>query len=332
MIREILHYGADVLHRPAQPVVEITADIHQLVDDLIQTMYAAPGIGLAAPQVGVPLRIFVVDLSVGRNAADLMTFINPEFVERDGMQLEEEGCLSLPGFNATVARPARAIVEGLDREGKQQTVEGTGLLAARSSTRWITSKAPYSSTGCEGFKRTSSSARSGSSRAPANGRRAADRLHGHTGLRRANTGAPARDAPRGGGRGDATGQATWTRSEGQRRSGKNAGGRTRPAHHPARAVARTGGRGGAPGMAPRSRRRCGIRQADTRCHADDPTPGHDQRARLSSAEISRSRADPVGDHQWRNGDGRDDHAGHSRARRRSDVREGRAADRLRRDE
>ena len=129
MIREILHYGADVLHRPAQPVVEITADIHQLVDDLIQTMYAAPGIGLAAPQVGVPLRIFVVDLSVGRNPSDLMTFINPEFVERDGMQLEEEGCLSLPGFNATVARPARAIVEGLDREGKQQTVEGTGLLA-----------------------------------------------------------------------------------------------------------------------------------------------------------------------------------------------------------
>ena len=129
MIREIIRYGADVLHRPAQPVVEITADIQLLVDDLIQTMYAAPGIGLAAPQVGVPLRVFVVDLSVGRNPAELMTFINPEFVERDGMQLEEEGCLSVPGFNATVARPARAVVKGLNGEGKEQTVEGTGLLA-----------------------------------------------------------------------------------------------------------------------------------------------------------------------------------------------------------
>jgi peptide deformylase len=129
MIRPILRYGADVLHRPAKPVTDITPEIQQLVDDMIQTMYAAPGIGLAATQVGVPLRIFVVDISVGRNPVDLMTFINPEFVERDGMQLEEEGCLSLPGFNATVARPARAVVKGLNREGEEQVVEGTGLLA-----------------------------------------------------------------------------------------------------------------------------------------------------------------------------------------------------------
>ena len=129
MIRPILRYGADVLHRPAANVTEITPDIQQLVDDMIQTMYAAPGIGLAATQVGVPLRIFVVDVSVGRNASDLMTFINPQFVERDGMQLEEEGCLSLPGFNATVARPARAILKGLDRDGEGRVVEATGLLA-----------------------------------------------------------------------------------------------------------------------------------------------------------------------------------------------------------
>jgi peptide deformylase len=96
---------------------------------MVQTMYAAPGIGLAATQVGSPLRIFVCDLSVGRNAAELMAFINPEFVEREGMQLEEEGCLSVPGFNATVARPSRAVVKGLDREGNEQIVEGTGLLA-----------------------------------------------------------------------------------------------------------------------------------------------------------------------------------------------------------
>jgi peptide deformylase len=96
---------------------------------MIQTMYAAPGIGLAAPQVGVGVRIFVCDISVGRNRADLMTFINPEFVEREGMQLEEEGCLSVPGFNATVARPVRAILKGLNREGDAYTVEATGLLA-----------------------------------------------------------------------------------------------------------------------------------------------------------------------------------------------------------
>ena len=129
MIRPIVRYGADVLHQPATPVGEITADIHQLIDDMIQTMYAAPGIGLAATQVGVGLRIFVADISVGRNPADLLTFVNPEFVERDGMQLEEEGCLSVPGFNATVARPQRVLLKGLDRDGQARTVEGTGLLA-----------------------------------------------------------------------------------------------------------------------------------------------------------------------------------------------------------
>lgn len=129
MIRPILRYGADVLHEPAAPVAEITQDIQQLVDDMIQTMYAAPGIGLAATQVGVPLRIFVADLSAGRRPGELLTFINPEFVEVDGLQMEDEGCLSVPGFNATVARPARAVVKGLSRTGEEQIVEGTGLLA-----------------------------------------------------------------------------------------------------------------------------------------------------------------------------------------------------------
>lgn len=129
MIRPILRFGFDALHQPAAPVPEVTPEIERLIDDMIQTMYAAPGIGLAAPQVGASLRIFVVDVSVGRNAADLLTFVNPEFVEREGMQLEEEGCLSVPGFNATVARPALAVVKGLDRLGKEHVVEGTGLLA-----------------------------------------------------------------------------------------------------------------------------------------------------------------------------------------------------------
>jgi peptide deformylase len=129
MILPIIRFGEQTLHHPAAAVAEITPDIHRLIDDMIQTMYAAPGIGLAATQVGVALRIFVADISVGRNPSDLITFINPEFVERDGMQLEEEGCLSVPGFNATVARPTRAVVKGLDRNGEPQTIEGTGLLA-----------------------------------------------------------------------------------------------------------------------------------------------------------------------------------------------------------
>jgi peptide deformylase len=124
-----LKFGESPLHEPAAEVRELTSDIQKLVDDMIETMYGAPGIGLAAPQIGVPLRVFVVDLSLGRKADDLIVFINPEFVEREGMQLEEEGCLSVPGFNATVARPMRAVVRGMDRSGAVRMVEGTELLA-----------------------------------------------------------------------------------------------------------------------------------------------------------------------------------------------------------
>jgi peptide deformylase len=129
MLRPILRYGERPLHAPAEPVARFDQALQALIDDMIETMYAAPGIGLAAPQVGVPLRVFVADLSVGRDPGQLIVMVNPEFVEREGTQLEEEGCLSLPGFNATVLRPARAVVRGLDREGREQRIEGTGLLA-----------------------------------------------------------------------------------------------------------------------------------------------------------------------------------------------------------
>jgi peptide deformylase len=129
MIRPILRYGEAPLHQPALDVAAIDDDLQRLVDDMIETMYAAPGVGLAATQIGVSRRVFVIDVSLGRNAQDLIVMINPVFVERDGMQLEEEGCLSIPGFNATVVRPARAIVRGLDRTGAERTLEGQGLLA-----------------------------------------------------------------------------------------------------------------------------------------------------------------------------------------------------------
>jgi peptide deformylase len=129
VIRPILRFGEPPLQARAADVGELTPDIQKLIDDMIETMYAAPGIGLAAPQIGVSLRIFVVDLSLGRKPEDLMVFINPEFAELEGMQLEEEGCLSIPGFNATVARPMRAVIRGLDRQGSTRTVEATELLA-----------------------------------------------------------------------------------------------------------------------------------------------------------------------------------------------------------
>jgi peptide deformylase len=129
MIRPIIKYGELVLHKSAAAVTDVTGDIQALIDDMVETMYAAPGVGLAATQIGVPLRVFVIDVSVGHKSGALLTFVNPEFVEREGMQLEEEGCLSLPGFNATVARPSRAVVKGVDRHGREQVIEGTELLA-----------------------------------------------------------------------------------------------------------------------------------------------------------------------------------------------------------
>lgn len=129
MLRPILRYGQRPLHTPAEPVTRFDADLHQLLEDMTETMYAAPGIGLAATQIGIPLQVFVVDLSVGRDPSQLIEFINPTFVEREGTQLEDEGCLSVPGFNATVLRPARVVVSGLDRDGQPRQMEGTGLLA-----------------------------------------------------------------------------------------------------------------------------------------------------------------------------------------------------------
>lgn len=129
MSRPVLRYGAAALRAAARPVEAVTGEVQALVDEMVAAMYAERGIGLAAPQIGVGLRVFVIDLSSGRDAGALRVCINPEWHERDGMQLEEEGCLSLPGFSATVARPARAVVHALNREGVPHTVGGTGLLA-----------------------------------------------------------------------------------------------------------------------------------------------------------------------------------------------------------
>ena len=129
MIRPITRHGGSILRQRACPVQKLTADIQRLIDDMIETMYAAPGIGLAAPQVGVGLRVFVMDVSSGRSSGDLHVMINPEMVIHEGVQSFEEGCLSVPNFQATVPRPKRAVVRGLSREGKSYEIEGTGLSA-----------------------------------------------------------------------------------------------------------------------------------------------------------------------------------------------------------
>ena len=128
MLRPIVKYGTASLQTPAQAVTTFDPSLHALIDDMIETMYAAPGIGLAAPQVGIPLRLCVIDLSSGARGADVIVLANPEFLEREGMQLEEEGCLSVPGFQATCPRPARVVVKGQGRDGQDVVLEGTGLL------------------------------------------------------------------------------------------------------------------------------------------------------------------------------------------------------------
>jgi peptide deformylase len=128
-IRPIVKYGDPVLHAPASPVERVDDQIRSLFDDMVATMYAAPGIGLAAPQIGVALRLIVIDLSVGEDPSQVIRLANPEFLEREGEQKHEEGCLSVPGFVGSPARPARVTVRGLDPDGCERVYSGTELLA-----------------------------------------------------------------------------------------------------------------------------------------------------------------------------------------------------------
>jgi peptide deformylase len=128
-LREIVKWGHPMLHSPSSPVSSIDGQIAKLFDDMVETMYAAPGIGLAAPQIAVPLRVIVVDLSVGEDPKQLIKLVNPEFVEKTGEQKHEEGCLSVPGYGGNPVRPARVVVKGLDLSGNERVYEGTDLLA-----------------------------------------------------------------------------------------------------------------------------------------------------------------------------------------------------------
>lgn len=128
-IRPILHYPEERVRAASQTVDAITDEILQLIDDMIETMYNAPGVGLAAPQVGVLKRVAVIDVTSGKDPEALIVMINPEILSTEGEENEEEGCLSVPSFTGSIKRAKVVEVGYMNRQGEQVTLSGEGLLA-----------------------------------------------------------------------------------------------------------------------------------------------------------------------------------------------------------
>lgn len=128
-IRPIVKFGAPELDTRSEEIEEFDSSLEELSRDMIHTMYAAPGVGLAAPQVGLNIRLMVIDITVGEDPNRLVVMANPELLEQEGEQREEEGCLSVPGYSGVVVRPAWVKVKGRDLKGEETILEGTGLLA-----------------------------------------------------------------------------------------------------------------------------------------------------------------------------------------------------------
>ncbi len=129
-IRTILHYPDKRLRTPGEPVTRFDDELRALIDDMAETMYAAPGVGLAAPQIGVSKRIFIIDTASGEDEpSDLRVFINPEFVATDGEILFEEGCLSFPGVREEIKRYEQVTVRAVDEKGEPFELTADGLLA-----------------------------------------------------------------------------------------------------------------------------------------------------------------------------------------------------------
>ena len=128
-IRTILHYPDKRLREKGQKITAFTPELQKLIDDMAETMYAAPGVGLAATQIGEPLQLFIVDIAAEDEPSDLRVFVNPEILERHDEVTWQEGCLSFPGVNEEIDRAARVKVRALDRHGKAFELEADGLLA-----------------------------------------------------------------------------------------------------------------------------------------------------------------------------------------------------------
>jgi peptide deformylase len=130
MIYPIVKYGQPVLEEQGATVTEFdTPELNKLLDDMFESMYAARGVGLAAPQIGIGKCIAVIDISTGEDAAQKIVLINPEIIKTEGSQTGEEGCLSLPTFRETVTRPQRVTVRAQDGKGKTFEMVGEDLLA-----------------------------------------------------------------------------------------------------------------------------------------------------------------------------------------------------------
>jgi peptide deformylase len=129
MIYPIVKYGQEVLERPGAPVTQFDGSLEKLVADMFETMYAANGVGLAAPQIGISLKLCVIDVSCGKDPNARLVLVNPEIIATEGEQVEEEGCLSLPDFRAKTPRPLRATVRAQDLSGTEFALSGEGLLA-----------------------------------------------------------------------------------------------------------------------------------------------------------------------------------------------------------
>src|SRR4051812_43040266 len=127
-IRSILHYPDKRLRVPGQPVDRVTPELSALIEDMKETMYAAPGCGLAAPQIGVSLRLFVIDTAADDEPSQLRVFINPEIVSRGGKVVWEEGCLSFPSIHEEIERASEVTVRALDEHGKPFELTADGLL------------------------------------------------------------------------------------------------------------------------------------------------------------------------------------------------------------
>ncbi len=125
----ILKYGAPELRTVSKPVDAFDAELEKLSKNMIETMYGSPGIGLAAPQVGLNIRLVTIDLSVGEDPTQLIVICNPEIVSSEGEQKNDEGCLSIPDFSDTVVRPLRVSIRGLNLKGDEVKYQGDGLLA-----------------------------------------------------------------------------------------------------------------------------------------------------------------------------------------------------------
>lgn len=129
MIRPIVKFGAAVLEQPTRFVEKFDAELAKLTEDMFESMYAARGVGLAAPQIGLSLNLAVVDVTTGKNPEAKLVLANPVIVTSEGEQREEEGCLSIPGFRGNVLRPAFVTVRAQDVTGKEYEMKGEGLLA-----------------------------------------------------------------------------------------------------------------------------------------------------------------------------------------------------------